>query len=378
MPGLLGRALEAKGLQRDISSDILQAFLSNFCKKMKEKIFLLSYKALNWFSISPSPAFQRKISNWANLFFLTLADGGRFTLRGEEAYKVSRDFVKCFLFQEKGNEKIANLKKDLDADSQKLIDRNIKRQEYIFTHNLLDNRSIFDLDELKEQKLVYSFRNHSLRNKKNTYSGTYLYPESFYYHNGLKALPKDVLEKIGGKDVIDGGAFTGDSAIIFCKNYSFGKIHSFEPDKFNFIKLKENIAKYKMENVIPVKKGISSGEGKATLKIQGVASLISPEGSEEIEITSIDKYVEHSNPDINIGLIKFDIEGSEFEGIVGSLNTIKKFKPILLISIYHTSKDFFEIKPLLESLNLGYKFMIRKINPNSSIGEVMLIAFVAI
>jgi hypothetical protein len=37
---------------------------------------------------------------------------------------------------------------------------------------------------------------------------------------------------------------------------------------------------------------------------------------------------------------------------LGAEKTIKKDKPILLISVYHTGKDFFEIKPLLESWNL--------------------------
>lgn len=32
----------------------------------------------------------------------------------------------------------------------------------------------------------------------------------------------------------------------------------------------------------------------------------------------------------------------------------------MLISIYHNAKDFFEIKPMLESWNLGYKFKIFK------------------
>lgn len=338
---------------------------------MKERIFSLSYKILSLLHLSWET--ERKISNFANLLYFTFKKGGNYTLRCESYFTCSSGFVENYLFKKDSKERIANLKINLDADSQKLIDKFIGRQEYIFTHNILDNTLIFDPDELREQRLVHSFCM-----KKNTYPDICLFPESFYYHNGLKFLPNDVLEKIKGKDAIDGGAFVGDTAIIFCKNYSFGKIYSFEPDGSNYTKLKENIAKYNMENVIPVKKGISSGEGKATLKIQGVASSISPEGSEEIEVTTIDKFVESNGSNIDIGLIKFDIEGAEFDGITGSLETIRKFRPVLLISIYHTGKDFFEIKPLLEGLNLGYKFMIKNINPNTPIREIMLIAYVAI
>jgi len=70
-----------------------------------------------------------------------------------------------------------------------------------------------------------------------------------------------------------------------------------------------------------------------------------------------------------------DIEGYELEAIKGSLNTIKKFKLILLISIYHSGKDFFEIKPLIESLNLGYKFKIRKLNIFHPVLETILIVY---
>lgn len=335
---------------------------------MKEKIFLLASKIVALFPISWET--ERKISNFANLLYLAFKKGGNYTLRCESYFTCSSSFVENYLFKKDSNERLANLKTNLDADSQKLIDKFIGRQEYLFTHNLLDNASIFDPGELREQRLVRSFCR-----KKNAYPDVCLFPESFYYHNGLKILPNEVLEKIKGKDAIDGGAFIGDTAIILSKNYSFGKIYSFEPDKFNFIKLKENITKYKMENVIPVKKGISSGEGKATLKIQGVSSSISPGGSEEIEVTTIDKFVESNGSEMDIGLIKFDIEGSEFDGIVGSLDTIKKFRPVLLISIYHTGKDFFEIKPLLEGLNLGYKFVIKNINPNTPTREIMLIAY---
>lgn len=338
---------------------------------MKEKIFSLSYKILSLLHLSWET--ERKISNFANLLYLTFKKGGNYTLRCESYFTCSSSFVENYLFKKDSNERIASLKTNLDADSQKLIDKFIGRQKYMFTHNILDNAFIFDSGELREQRRVRSFCR-----KKNAYPDVCLFPESFFYHSGLKILPDDVLEKMKGRDAIDGGAFVGDTAIIFCKNYSFGKIYSFEPDGANFAKLKENITKYNMKNVVPINKGIFSKEEKTNFKVQGVSSSISFGGSEEIEVTMIDKFVENNGSDMDIGLIKFDIEGSEFDGIVGSLDTIKKFRPVLLISIYHTGKDFFEIKPLLEGLNLGYKFIIKNINPNTPTREIMLIAYVAV
>ncbi len=47
----------------------------------------------------------------------------------------------------------------------------------------------------------------------------------------------------------------------------------------------------------------------------------------------------------------------------GAVETIKSQKPMLFISIYHSVEDFFEIKPWIENLDLGYKFEIIKEQP---------------
>ncbi len=48
------------------------------------------------------------------------------------------------------------------------------------------------------------------------------------------------------------------------------------------------------------------------------------------------------------------------EFLKGAKHTICTQKPTMLISIYHSLDDFFEIKPLIESWNLGYTFSIHK------------------
>lgn len=310
-----------------------------------------------------------RISNWANLFYLALTNGGSYTIRHHDFFDYSASFFEDYLFTGKTGGKVTNLKRGLDVDSQKLIDKVLKRQKYIFTHNLIDNRLIFDSKEIKEQKIIENFRKKSRLHPEMS-----LCPEAFYYHHGLKFLPEKILNDIDGKDVIDGGAYTGDSAMAFCKKYSFGKVYSFEPEKQIYAELENNIEKYRMKNVVAVNKGIGSEDGTATMKYRDLASRIHPEGDEEITITSVDNFVEKNGS--NIGLIKFDIEGSELDGLRGAIDTIRRFKPVLLISIYHSGRDFFEIKPYLENLDLGYKFIIKKLNPGTYVNDVMLIAYV--
>jgi hypothetical protein len=93
----------------------------------------------------------------------------------------------------------------------------------------------------------------------------------------------------------------------------------------------------------------------------------------DIPVTSIDDYVQENS--LNVGLIKLDVEGAESNVIEGAINTIKTQKPLLIISIYHTPKDFFEIKPKLENLQLGYHFLIRHVTPVQTTTEVCLLGY---
>ena len=54
-----------------------------------------------------------------------------------------------------------------------------------------------------------------------------------------------------------------------------------------------------------------------------------------------------------------DIEGAEQKALQGAVETLKRFKPDLAISIYHSLKDYSEIALWIDSLQLGYKFHVR-------------------
>ena len=94
---------------------------------------------------------------------------------------------------------------------------------------------------------------------------------------------------------------------------------------------------------------------------------------EKICIDTIDNIVRDYN--ISPWLIKRDIEWFEYSSIVWAKETIVKHKPILLISIYHTWKDWFEILPLIESRNLDYKFTLRRWNCFHPFADTLLICY---
>jgi len=65
----------------------------------------------------------------------------------------------------------------------------------------------------------------------------------------------------------------------------------------------------------------------------------------------------------DIGCIKLDVEGAEYESILGAEKIVKKHRPVLLISAYHTAKDLYDIIPLIDSWNLSYRFYFRHTLP---------------
>ena len=54
-----------------------------------------------------------------------------------------------------------------------------------------------------------------------------------------------------------------------------------------------------------------------------------------------------------------DIEGAEYEAILGCINIIKKCSPTLAISVYHSISDFWRIPFLVLSINPNYKLFVR-------------------
>ncbi|MDR1383124.1 MAG: FkbM family methyltransferase [Planctomycetaceae bacterium] len=190
-------------------------------------------------------------------------------------------------------------------------------------------------------------------------------PDVFLYDKGLVFLPPKAIKYLKDKDFIDGGGYIGDSILVF-KKYLPRKIWSFEISDENVSLFQKTI---ELNSISPddcelIVNGL--GEKDETLSCQvasGLGANLHTQGEKEIQIRSIDSFVREKN--ITIGCIKLDVEGYESATIRGSLETLKRDRPVLLLSIYHNPYDFFELKPYLESLNLNYRFLIRQTTPAS-------------
>jgi FkbM family methyltransferase len=140
--------------------------------------------------------------------------------------------------------------------------------------------------------------------------------------------------------VIDVGAYIGTYSIRFCKVAYKGKIVSIEPLYDNYLMLIYNVKLNNCKNLYPVNMGIWSEEGiksifydsygmsGATLNI----NLIDKQSNfhkNMIKVTTLDKLA-NSLGLTKIDFIKIDVEGSEYEVLIGANKALDITKNILI------------------------------------------------
>lgn len=282
-------------------------------------------------------------------------------------------------------DKYIKLIRGLDDISIRTINRILFRQSRF----LSDECNQIDLFTLEEQRQLHfiddEFEKEIVKIGDETYAyGHYLLPINhfeavvFYYKYCLSEL--DSIEQIKGKTIIDAGAYIGDTALIFSE-LAPEKIVSFEPVQENIELCKKTVQMNGLTNVVLEQKALGSQAGYMDMYIAGEGSTSHPreedrvfyaQDTSRVQVVTLDNYVNENQ--LRVGLIKADVEGSELDLLLGARQVISEQRPVLLICIYHNRHDFFNIKPILESWNLNYRFKIRKpVVPNATY-ETLLIA----
>ena len=198
----------------------------------------------------------------------------------------------------------------------------------------------------------------------------------FFTRYGIDKLT--TLDSVRNKHIIDAGGYVGDTALLF-SSYTDKNIHVFEASPSNMDIIRETIRLNHLDNIVPVSKALGEKSGTATFSLgerNSCNSLVERPGYNypdhiEVPVVTLDDYVRENN--IEVGLIKVDIEGGEQLLLRGAVETIRTQHPILLISIYHSANDFFEIKPMIEKMCDKYTFRIVKpANPAIALETILL------
>jgi FkbM family methyltransferase len=175
---------------------------------------------------------------------------------------------------------------------------------------------------------------------------------------------------------IDAGAQVGNISAVISKKIGInGKVYSFEPNKENFDYLLKNIKINKLKNVEAYNIALGSKNTFGyfeKITTTGYSQNINESG-DKIKIISIDNFVNEKKIK-KIDFIKIDVDGPDYNVFLGSIGTIKKFKPIIVIEISKYWLEFSanpqDLFQYLKELNYNFFYLDRNATSNVHYKEV--------
>jgi FkbM family methyltransferase len=186
--------------------------------------------------------------------------------------------------------------------------------------------------------------------------------KQYDYSSGLTRIKAEE-----GDVVIDAGGCWGDTTLYFAHEVGErGKILTVECIPGNLEVLERNLKLNAVlqHRVTIVRNPLWSSPGiQLSFIDNGPSSVGTPaakesvDGAREYTTTTIDELVGHNHLP-TVDFLKMDIEGAELEALKGAELIIKKFRPKLAISVYHSVSDLVDVFEYLSSLGLGYRFFM--------------------
>lgn len=154
-----------------------------------------------------------------------------------------------------------------------------------------------------------------------------------------------------GMTVIDCGANIGNHTVYFAKICKASKVISFEavPSTYNI--LKRNIELNELSDTVEIhNNALGDTERMVSMKVEtteniGGAHVV--EGSDgSVKMIPLDSI----GIDNKVDFIKIDVEGYEYNVLMGARGLISKYKPIIMIEIW--DQNFIKVNKLL--MKMGY------------------------
>ena len=165
---------------------------------------------------------------------------------------------------------------------------------------------------------------------------------------------KDVIDF--SRSFVDIGCYDGEDTIRYLnlsKNPD-SPVMAFEADPENYEVCKKNLKEFTSIRLFPFGIGMETSK-KKFYREGNVNARFSEEGDIEIQVYPLDKFMNISD----IGMIKIDVEGLEYDVLKGAKNIISKKKPIIAISVYHKCEDIWNLPNVILDLHPNYRFYLR-------------------
>ncbi len=235
----------------------------------------------------------------------------------------------------------------------------------------LDQGGITLLQELLKDKKSYEVLDKLIAFRSSPTRLTYPWPDthSFYFPPDVPLYPT-----VGAISVIDCGAYDGDSLRAYLEHFG-ERINHYLAIEANpkaakmlsqWVEESEVAVLNKGTKIVVSNVAVSDHVGDILLSDQGTASS-QYLGSAAEAITLGEAYftvvtapIDDLAWDADWTLIKMDIEGAEYEALLGARNLIANQRPALAICVYHRPDDLWRLPLLVDSLApKAYNFYLR-------------------
>lgn len=187
----------------------------------------------------------------------------------------------------------------------------------------------------------------------------------FYYTGKIELLDeittekdeafKNILSLNENEVYVDLGAYNGDTIDEFLKysGGSYRKIIALEPNSKNYEKLKAHCLD--MPKIDMWQLGSYSKNTVLTFNNKAGRNSAIAQSGVATRVATVDTILCGSAATY----VKADVEGADYETLIGMTNTMKNFKPKLNFSAYHRFEDIFRLPLLINQINPEYKIFLR-------------------
>jgi FkbM family methyltransferase len=181
--------------------------------------------------------------------------------------------------------------------------------------------------------------------------------------------PKDVFTFNDREVFCDVGAYMGNTSFGFVSemNNKYEHIYAFEPGELENLIFSAAVNRRGLCGKIDViRSAVGNIDGYVSFESDNsdMGAKITDGGDVEVPCITLDKFFVDEGRAINAGhaptYIYMDIEGAESDALDGAKEVIGKYRPKLLISVYHLFEHYYEIPLKIQELSdNGYTLYMR-------------------
>lgn len=175
--------------------------------------------------------------------------------------------------------------------------------------------------------------------------------------------------------LVDVGAYTGDSIAQYVQIYGKGykRIYAYEVSPESCAAIHNTIMAQGLHDVVVCNKGAGSEPGELFLSRSATDASANQLSAEEtsgqrIQVVPLDDDLPEP-----VTFLKMDIEGAEWDTLLGCQRIISQEHPKLAICVYHGYDDLWRIPALIDSMYPDYEFYLRHYGGNLIPTEFVLL-----